>query len=271
MPDQLANPDRQNIPDALDTEAPQSSAHQEPAMLDVHPPHEAAHTWKDFFIHIITIIIGLLIAIGLEQTVEALHHRHERRNLIEKMQSEAVLDAQILHDDVTFASAMESWSREILSRLLQAKPVDGFVTIEIPPISPHTKPRQPSHSVWAVAKTNGTAALVPENLAALYNHLDYEADVELKAQEGRVIAEGKVHADMARFQITFTPRSTMRISVEQRGELIRDLAQAISAGNDNLFAAAAWAGVTDAVAHGVQDREAMDAYVERAFTSLPPS
>jgi len=23
-------------------------------MLDVHPPHEAAHTWKDFFIHIAT-------------------------------------------------------------------------------------------------------------------------------------------------------------------------------------------------------------------------
>jgi hypothetical protein len=24
-------------------------------MLDVYPPHEAAHTWKDFFIHIATI------------------------------------------------------------------------------------------------------------------------------------------------------------------------------------------------------------------------
>jgi hypothetical protein len=39
------------------------------AMLDVHPPHKAAHTFKDFFIHIATIVIGLLIAVGLEQTV----------------------------------------------------------------------------------------------------------------------------------------------------------------------------------------------------------
>ncbi len=38
-------------------------------MLDVHPPHKAAHTFKDFFIHIATIVIGLLIAVGLEQTV----------------------------------------------------------------------------------------------------------------------------------------------------------------------------------------------------------
>jgi hypothetical protein len=48
-------------------------------MLDVHPPHASAHTWKDFFIHIATIVIGLLIAVGLEQTVEYLHHRSEVR------------------------------------------------------------------------------------------------------------------------------------------------------------------------------------------------
>jgi hypothetical protein len=46
-------------------------------MLDVHPPHHAATTWRDFFIHIITIVIGLLIAISLEQTVEYFHHRHQ--------------------------------------------------------------------------------------------------------------------------------------------------------------------------------------------------
>ena len=37
-------------------------------MLDVHAPHESIHTWKSFFIHIATIVIGLFIAVGLEQT-----------------------------------------------------------------------------------------------------------------------------------------------------------------------------------------------------------
>jgi len=46
-------------------------------MLDVHAPHQSVHTWKDFFIHIATIVVGLLIAIGLEQTVEHFHHRHQ--------------------------------------------------------------------------------------------------------------------------------------------------------------------------------------------------
>jgi len=35
-------------------------------MLDVHPPHTSTHTWRDFFIHIATICIGLLIAVDLE-------------------------------------------------------------------------------------------------------------------------------------------------------------------------------------------------------------
>jgi hypothetical protein len=57
-------------------------------MLDVHPPHNPTHTWKDFFIHIATIVIGLLIAIGLEQTVEYIHHRHQVQELREALKHE---------------------------------------------------------------------------------------------------------------------------------------------------------------------------------------
>ena len=44
-------------------------------MLDVHAPHQSTHTWTDFFIHVGTIAVGLLLAIGLEQTVELFHPR----------------------------------------------------------------------------------------------------------------------------------------------------------------------------------------------------
>ena len=37
--------------------------------MDVHAPHEPIHTWRDFFIHLITITVGLLIAISLEGMV----------------------------------------------------------------------------------------------------------------------------------------------------------------------------------------------------------
>src|ERR1700722_8290735 len=45
-------------------------------MLDVHPPHEAVHSWRDFLIHLTTITVGLLIALSLEGCVEWRHHRH---------------------------------------------------------------------------------------------------------------------------------------------------------------------------------------------------
>jgi hypothetical protein len=45
-------------------------------VLDVHPPHEPLYSWRDFFIHLATITIGLLIALSLEGCVEWQHHRH---------------------------------------------------------------------------------------------------------------------------------------------------------------------------------------------------
>lgn len=45
-------------------------------VIDVHPPHEPIHGWRDFFLHLTTITIGLLIALSLEGCVEWQHHRH---------------------------------------------------------------------------------------------------------------------------------------------------------------------------------------------------
>jgi hypothetical protein len=56
------------------------------SMLDVHPPHEAIQTRKGFVLHIATITIGLLIAIGLEQTVGYFHHRSVVRDTREALQ-----------------------------------------------------------------------------------------------------------------------------------------------------------------------------------------
>ena len=77
-----------------DTEAlstPEVSA----PMLDVHAPHQTVHSWKDFLVHIAAISIGLLIAVGLEQTVELFHHRHQvaeiRRSLADERRINEVI------------------------------------------------------------------------------------------------------------------------------------------------------------------------------------
>src|SRR6516162_150479 len=67
-----------HAPNPAATQSEPSITPEDPTpMLDVHPAHHAASTWRDFFIHIATIALGLLLAVGLEQGVEVIHHRHE--------------------------------------------------------------------------------------------------------------------------------------------------------------------------------------------------
>jgi hypothetical protein len=58
--------------------------------VDVHPPHHAPRTWLEFFLQLVTITIGLFIALTLQAGVESLHHRHlvreARENLRREMQ-----------------------------------------------------------------------------------------------------------------------------------------------------------------------------------------
>ena len=63
-----------------------------PAGIDhVHAPDHAVTTWRQFFIHLAIVSIGLLIALSLESLVEAYHHRSlvtEARRNIEREISE---------------------------------------------------------------------------------------------------------------------------------------------------------------------------------------
>src|SRR5580704_18129276 len=90
-------------------------------MLDVHPPHHAASTWRDFFIHIATIVIGLLIAVALEQTVEAIHHRHQRHQLQEDLHNEAEQNLQVIDRDLKMQN-LEPWFDEAALKAYAASP-----------------------------------------------------------------------------------------------------------------------------------------------------
>jgi hypothetical protein len=82
-------------------------------MLDVHAPHASIQTWRGFFIHIATITIGLLIAIGLEQCVEGLHHLHQRHQLQHDLLEEAKRNRDILALDLGIES-QSAWFRVLL-------------------------------------------------------------------------------------------------------------------------------------------------------------
>ena len=73
--------------------------------MEVHAPDHAIHTWRDFFIHIATITIGLLIAIGLEQTVEWFHHRHIVHQARENIRREIAQNEKQCAEDIGYLQA----------------------------------------------------------------------------------------------------------------------------------------------------------------------
>jgi len=93
--------------------------------MDVHPPHQSIHTWRDFFIHLVTITIGLFIALSLEAMVESLHHsrlvhtarmsiRHEmeeNRKVLAADLTEVQQDETRIGNDIKLLAALRSGSK----------------------------------------------------------------------------------------------------------------------------------------------------------------
>ena len=131
-------------------------------MLDIHPPHHAATTWRDFFIHIATIVLGLLIAIGLEQTVEYFHHRHQ------VAETREALHKELEQNQKTMASSVAEFQR--LTTVVQAN-LAVFHYLESHPGAPqsslpakvnwHYAGDPFSESVWTTAQQGAVLGLMP--------------------------------------------------------------------------------------------------------------
>ena len=141
-------------------------------MLEVHPPHSSIHTWKDFLIHIATITIGLLIAIVLEQSVEVLHHRHQREQLEDQMRG--VFETNLTRNERTFKQLKAQRAYLVELRTAINARLHGQPTTAAPAANDERMaafPTFPSLAPYEAAKENGTVALLPGNRIRIYNRV----------------------------------------------------------------------------------------------------
>jgi hypothetical protein len=68
--------------------------------MDVHPAHHAPRTWRDFLLHLVTITIGLFIALTLQAGVESLHHRHLVREARDNLRREIQINREHYAENV---------------------------------------------------------------------------------------------------------------------------------------------------------------------------
>ena len=152
-------------------------------MLDVHPPHEPINTWKGFALHIATIVIGLLIAVGLEQTVEYFHHRHEIREAREALAAEHEENIRRYHDNVhghLLRLANHNNDQRVL-RFLLAHP--GTPQDKLPGVMTFGEITlaEPVEAAWSTVERSEVASLLPpaelRDLATEYKELERESQV----------------------------------------------------------------------------------------------
>jgi hypothetical protein len=158
------------------------------AALDVHAPHHPIGGWKDFLVHLLTITVGLLIAVGIEGCVE-LHREHKlvrearetmreeiQHNFNEMKEAEGKLDQQ--------AEAIKK-NIAVLTRILE-NPKDkaaqnasinaDFSTIGL------------RDTAWKTAQTTGALSFMPYAEAQRYSDV-YGSQKDFLDQQDKILED----------------------------------------------------------------------------------
>ncbi len=135
-------------------------------MIDVHAPHETVHTWKDFFIHVATICVGLLIAIGLEQSVEAIHHHFQVKEARERIREELEVNIAIDKRDVQYA---DDFIAEMTANMDALRAREAGKPPAIDHLDFTVETQSYYNAAFASAQESGVLAMMPYDEAAMYS------------------------------------------------------------------------------------------------------
>ncbi len=149
-------------------------------MIDVHPPHEPVHSWPDFLLHLVTITIGLLIALSLERCVEWQHHRHLVHDAEASLQAEIENNAKGMQgtlDDLHTQQGTLKQDVVILKEIEQTHkmPEHGHIDVTF-------RIHGFEDVGWKTAQSTGALSYMPYDRAEEYSDIYGEQDA-LKVSE----------------------------------------------------------------------------------------
>jgi hypothetical protein len=151
-----------------------------PPLLDVHPPHESVHNWRDFLLHITTITIGLFIALSLEGMVEWQHHRHLVQDAEASLHTEIAANAKDMQSDLDDLHQQQAALKNdvVLLKYLIAHrkmPVHGNLEVTF-----HIRGFE--NVSWKTAQNTGALEYMPYDRAQKYSDI-YGTQAALESSE----------------------------------------------------------------------------------------
>jgi hypothetical protein len=240
-------------------------------MLDVHPPHHPTQTWRDFFVHIATISVGLLIAIGLEQCVEAIHHHHQREYLEQQMHVESEQNLDLVRAQIRFAAQRRDYLNACVRALQSAIPSNGQLLVTLPvnnvsfPASSQGLLISPSRGTWTIAQAAGTVALLPPERAKVYARLDLTADFEKQAEIETSRTAGLLAVARLEDHAASADGHPLRLTQSQLDDLLHAFGTLREATTDFHFRLVVLEGALEAVVANVDTLQQMYPYQIRAI------
>lgn len=146
-------------------------------MLDIHPPHAAAHSWRDILIHLATITVGLFIALSLESMIEGIHHRHIVREARENIRHEIEVNkSKVEKNEISVQSNADNMKGNIdKARALRDK------SGKIEPMRFSFTWDSFDDSAWRAARDSGALGLMPIGEVQSYADAYGEQDIVNRA------------------------------------------------------------------------------------------
>src|SRR5215469_17554636 len=152
--------------------------------MEIHAPHHPIQSWRDIVLHLAIVTVGILIALGLEQTVEWYHHRQlaaeARETILNEIRSNKIdLDSQIARLAKHRSNAIEVY--DFISDMLDHGKSDHH--------SLHLTLSQARlrNTSWTTAQTVGALAFIPyaavEEYAAVYHRQDDYLVAQSRAED----------------------------------------------------------------------------------------
>jgi hypothetical protein len=170
-------------------------------MLDVHLPHRPIEGVGEFFLHLFTITVGLLIAVGIEGAVE----RHQHRELA--AEARETMTAEIRKNASNVADALKDIDQE------QQKLKDNLDRVRKVQLDPSDPTSRHLHlditfnttgledTGWRTAQVTGALAFMPYSESEKYTSIYRVGDEFLKSQDQLSEDESRMLGIIQKFHI----------------------------------------------------------------------
>lgn len=139
--------------------------------MEVHVPEEPVMTWRQFFIHMGIVVLGLLIALSFEQSAEWLHRQHQRHEVREGIQRDLEIIATNAEGAQRYYEAMVARDARVI-RQTQDAFLHHAAIPELPLVLGVADWDQPNDSSYQAAKASGRLALLSEDEIRVFSEVD---------------------------------------------------------------------------------------------------